>query len=94
MLIRRIEEPEQVFGSIIVPDVARTKALKGEVLAVGPGKLDDDGYRVPPEVHPGDKVLFSSKWNDLASDHYSDLPVDADPLLHLVQEADILGITT
>ena len=124
VLIRRIEEPEAKIGSIVVPDVARSKAIKGEVLAVGPGKwvegswwktptcklphedalLDEavvepewrwiPGHRVPPEVHPGQIVLFSSKWNDLASTHYDDdKSALFDPLLHLIQEADILGIT-
>jgi len=93
VLIRRIEEPETKIGGIVVPDVARSKAIKGEVLAVGPGKLDEDGHRVPSEVHPGQIVLFSSKWNDLASTHYDDdKSALFDPLLHLIQEADILGI--
>ena len=121
VLIRRIEEPEAKVGSIVVPDVARSKAIKGEVLAIGPGKWVEGtwwqrselrdfggkkdfvtfrwwewigGHRVPPEVHPGQIVLFSSKWNDLASTHYDDdKSALFDPLLHLIQEADILGIT-
>jgi hypothetical protein len=53
------------------------------------------GYRETPEVSPGQIVLFSSKWNDLASTHYDDdKSALFDPLLHLIQEADILGITS
>lgn len=71
------------------------KGIKGEVLAVGPGKWVD-GSRRKLQVKPGDKVVFNSKWNDFAEDHYGatcrDLPVGSDPNLHLVQEADIIGI--
>jgi co-chaperonin GroES (HSP10) len=51
----------------------------------------EPGWRQESSVKPGDTVLFSSKWNDLAGDYYSDLPVGADPMIHLVQEADILA---
>ena len=77
-------------GAIKLTDADRS--LKGTVLAVGPGKRDEDGDIEPLQVKPGDTVLFSSKWNDLAGDYYSDLPVGADPLIHLIQEADILAI--
>lgn len=116
VLIRRIEEPEQVIGSIIVPDIAREKALKGEVIAVGPGRWEPGeywwvkdydvmtdsfvrkwewvpGHRVSNWVHPGQVVYFSSKWNDLASTHYDDDKAALfDPLLHLIQAADIYGV--
>jgi len=52
----------------------------------------EPGWRQEPSVKPGDTVLFSSKWNDLAGDYYSDLPVGADPMIHLVQEADVLAV--
>lgn len=47
------------------------------------------GYREAPSVHPGQKVYFNAKWNDFAGDYLSDLPVGHDPMLHLIQEADI-----
>lgn len=50
-----------------------------------------EGHREPVSLMPGDIVHFSSKWNDLAGDHYEDLPLEADPMLHLVQEADVFA---
>ena len=100
VLIRRIEEKQS--GLILTdPD----KGIKGIVLKVGEGKWIEgtwwkfksgwewiDGYRQLPEVRPGQKVVFNSKWNDFAADHYENLPIGADKNLHLVQEADILAV--
>ena len=58
VLIKRIEEKEAVKGGIIIPDTAREKPMEGEVVAVGPGKHDEDGKRQTMEVKPGDRVLF------------------------------------
>jgi len=58
VLIKRIEEKEAVKGGIIIPDTAREKPMEGEVVAVGPGKQDEDGKRQAMEVQPGDRVLF------------------------------------
>jgi co-chaperonin GroES (HSP10) len=92
ILVERLPEPEQK-GRIIIPDVAQEKGIKGKVLAVGPGKwiegINGGRVRRTPEVKPGDFVLFNSKWNDFAGDHYDDLPIGSDPRLHLVQEADV-----
>jgi co-chaperonin GroES (HSP10) len=87
VLIRRIDEQK---GLITLTDAP--KGLKGTVLAVGPGKCDEDGDFQPTVVKPGDTVLFNSKWNDFAKDYYDDLPLGADRTLHLVQEADVFGI--
>lgn len=59
VVIRRIEEEEVKRGGIIIPDTAKEKPQKGEVVAVGPGRLDEKGNRMPMEVKVGDKVLFS-----------------------------------
>jgi chaperonin GroES len=59
ILIKRIEEAEQKIGSIIVPDSAREKPQEALVVAVGPGKVDDNGNRVPMDVKKGDKILIS-----------------------------------
>src|SRR5436190_2164907 len=58
VLIKRIEEKEAVKGGIIIPDTAREKPMEGEVVAVGPGKQDEDGKRQTMEVKPGDRVLL------------------------------------
>lgn len=59
VVIKRIEEEEVKKGGIIIPDTAKEKPQKGEVIAVGPGRLDEEGKRMPMEVKVGDKVLFS-----------------------------------
>ena len=58
VLVKRIELQEQVRGGIIIPDTAKEKPQEAEVVAVGPGKLTDDGKRTPLEVQPGDRVLM------------------------------------
>ena len=58
VLLRRIEEGETVLGGIIIPDSAKEKPQQGEAIAVGNGKVLDNGTRVPLEVHAGDRVLF------------------------------------
>ena len=57
VLIKRVEEEEQVRGGIIIPDTAKEKPQEAEVVAVGPGKLQDDGKRQPMDVSTGDRVL-------------------------------------
>ena len=58
VLAKRIEEGEQVRGGIIIPDTAKEKPQEAEVIAVGPGKIQDDGKRAPMDVKAGDKVLI------------------------------------
>jgi chaperonin GroES len=58
VLVKRVEEKEVVKGGIIIPDTAKEKPMEGEVVAVGPGKMQDDGKRSPLDVKPGDRILF------------------------------------
>ncbi|HEX5758758.1 MAG TPA: co-chaperone GroES [Thermoanaerobaculia bacterium] len=58
VLVQRIEQEEQVRGGIIIPDTAKEKPQEAKVVAVGPGKLDDDGKRMPMDVKEGDRVLI------------------------------------
>jgi chaperonin GroES len=58
VLVKRIELQEQVRGGIIIPDTAKEKPQEAEVVAVGPGKLSDEGKRTPLEVQPGERVLM------------------------------------
>ena len=57
VLVKRIEQDEQVRGGIIIPDTAKEKPQEAEVIAVGPGKLDEDGKRMPMDVKKGDRIL-------------------------------------
>jgi chaperonin GroES len=84
VLIKRLENKESVKGGIIIPDTAKEKPQEGEVIAVGEGKLDDHGKRVPMTVKKGDKVLFAKYAG-------SDIKLaDEDHLI--LREEDILGI--
>ena len=58
VVVKRIEIEEQVRGGIIIPDTAKEKPQEAEVVAVGPGKLNDDGKRSPIDVKPGDRILI------------------------------------
>ncbi len=62
ILVKRLEEKEVKKGGIIIPDTAKEKPQEGEVVAVGPGKVTEDGKRQPMEVKAGDKILFG-KWS-------------------------------
>ncbi len=84
VLVRPREEEEQVKGGIIIPDTAKEKPQRGEVVAVGDGKLDDSGSRIAPSVSSGDVVLYGK---------YSGTEVRLDDEDHLIMsESDILAI--
>ena len=84
IVIKVIEDNEQTTGGIFIPDNAKEKPQKGEVVAVGAGKVYDNGQRVAPEVAVGDKVMFSK---------YAGTEVKIDGVDHLViSERDILAI--
>ena len=84
VLVKRVEEEAKTKGGIIIPDTAKEKPQEGEVVAVGPGALDDAGKRVAPEVKQGDFVLFG-KWSG------TEVKVDGEELL-IMKESDIMGI--
>jgi len=58
VIVKRVDEEEKTKGGIIIPDTAKEKPVEGEVVAVGDGKVADDGKKIPLEVKAGDKVLF------------------------------------
>jgi len=58
ILVRRLEDQEVKKGGIIIPDTAKEKPLEGEVIAVGPGRINEEGKRIPLEVKKGDRVLI------------------------------------
>jgi chaperonin GroES len=58
ILVKRIEEGEQVVGGIIIPDSAKEKPQQGKVISVGAGKMDEHGKRIPLDVKAGDTILF------------------------------------
>jgi chaperonin GroES len=84
VIVKRIEEEPKTAGGIIIPDTAKEKPIQGEVLAVGSGKLMDDGSRRPLDVKAGDRVLFGKYAG-------TDIKVEGEELL-IMREDDILAI--
>mgnify|MGYP002780793637 CR=1 FL=1 len=84
VVVRRVEQDSKTKGGIIIPDTAKEKPQEGEVIAVGPGALDDAGKRVTLDVKAGDRVLFG-KWSG------TEVTIDGEELL-IMKESDILGV--
>ena len=84
LLVKRIGEKETVKGGIIIPDTAKEKPQEGEVVAVGPGRVTEDGKRVAMEVKKGDRVLIGK---------YSGTDVKIDGTEYVIlREDDVLGV--
>jgi chaperonin GroES len=84
VIVKRIPEEEKTKGGIIIPDAAKEKPQQGKIIAVGKGKVNDDGKLTPLDVKVGDKVLFAK---------YSGSEIKLDGEEHLImREEDILGV--
>src|SRR6266568_3633856 len=86
VIVKRIDEGEQIRGGIIIPDSAKEKPQEGEVIAAGEGKYKEDGTRQPLDVKAGDRILFG-KYSS------SEIKIDGEELL-IMREDEILGIIT
>jgi chaperonin GroES len=84
ILVQRVEEATTTKGGIIIPDSAKEKPAEGKVIAVGNGKLADDGKRVPLEVKKGDRILFG-KYSG------TEVKIEGDDYL-IMREDDVLGV--
>lgn len=84
LVVKPLEEEEMTPSGIVLPETAKEKPQKGEVLAAGPGARDDEGKRVAMEVSIGDKVLFTKYAG-------TEIKIDGDKLL-ILRESDILAI--
>jgi len=84
VLVLRMKEEQKTTGGIIIPDTAKEKPQEGKVVAVGPGKIGDDGKRTVLEVKAGDRVLFGK---------YAGTEMKIDGVEHVfMREDDILGV--
>nr|WP_320017580.1 co-chaperone GroES [uncultured Desulfobacter sp.] len=84
VIVKRVEEEQKMAGGIIIPDTVKEKPQKGEVVAVGPGKRNDDGKRIVLEIKEGDRILFGK---------YPGTKIKIDGEKHIfMREDDILGI--
>ena len=84
VVVKRIEQKETVRGGIIIPDTAKEKPQEAEVVAVGPGKINDDGKRAPMDVKAGDRVLIG-KYSG------SEIKIEDEELV-IVREDEILAV--
>ena len=84
VVVRPLEDEEQMRGGLYIPDTAKEKPQQGEIMAVGPGKVSDQGERIAPDVKAGDKVLYGK---------YSGTEVTVDGEAYLIlRESDVLAI--
>ncbi len=84
VIVKRVEANEKVKGGIIIPDTAKEKPMEGKVVAVGSGRRDDDGKRIPMEVKAGDRILFGK---------YAGTEIKIDDEEHIIlREDEILGV--
>ena len=84
VVVKRVAEEEKTKGGIIIPDTAKEKPMKGEIVSVGPGARDDKGALVPLDVKAGDRILFG-KWSG------TEIKLDGVEYL-IMKESDIMGI--
>lgn len=84
VLVKRVQEEEKTKSGIIIPDTAKEKPQEGEVVAVGNGKILDNGEKVPMDVKVGDRVIFSKYAGN-------EIKIDGEEYL-IMREEDILGI--
>ena len=83
LIVRAVEEEETTVSGIVLPDTAKEKPQKGKVLAVGDGKIDDSGKRIPLDVNEGDEVLYSKYGG-------TEIKIDGEDLL-VLRESDVLA---
>jgi len=84
IIVKRLEEEEKTKGGIIIPDTAKEKPIEGKVIAVGDGKIKEDGNKIPLDVKKGDRILFAK---------YSGTEIKIDGEEHLMmKEDDVLAI--
>jgi chaperonin GroES len=84
LIVKRSEEEEKTKGGIIIPDTAKEKPIEGKVIAVGKGKINEDGTKIPMEVKKGDRILFAK---------YAGSEVKIDSEEHLImKEDDVIAI--
>jgi chaperonin GroES len=84
VVVKPLEEAEQMRGGLYIPDTAKEKPQQGEVVAVGPGKLSEEGKRIDPDLKVGDRVLYGK---------YSGTEVTLEDSQYLIlRESDVLAV--
>jgi chaperonin GroES len=84
VLVKRLDKKEEMRGGIIIPDSAKEKPMEGKVVAVGPGRVDENGKKIPMELKKGDVILMGK---------YSGTEVKIDNVEHLImRQDDVLAV--
>ena len=84
LIVRRLEEEEKTKGGIIIPDTAKEKPFEGKVIAVGTGKIKEDGAKIPLDVKAGNRILFTKYGG-------TEVKIDGEEYL-ILREDDVLAI--
>jgi chaperonin GroES len=84
IIVKRLEEEEKTKGGIIIPDTAKEKPIEGKVIAVGDGKIKEDGTKISMEIKKGDRVLFAKYGG-------TEIKIDGEEYL-MMKEDDVLAI--
>ncbi len=84
LVVKALEETEEMRGGLYIPDTAKEKPQQGKVLAVGPGRVTDEGNKLPMEIKEGDTILYG-KYSG------TEVTVDGDEIL-IIRESDVLAI--
>ena len=84
VLVRRVESEQKTAGGIIIPDTAQEKPMEGEIIAVGAGRINDDGKVTALDVKEGNRIIFG-KWSG------TEVKIEGEDLL-IMKESDVLGI--
>jgi chaperonin GroES len=84
LIVRRLEEEEKTKGGIIIPDTAKEKPFEGKVIAVGTGKIKEDGTKIPLDVKAGNRILFTKYGG-------TEVKIDGEEYL-ILREDDVLAI--
>ena len=87
LIVKRLEEEEKTKGGIIIPDTAKEKPIEGKVIAVGKGKIQEDGTKIPMEVKKGDRILFAKyAGNEVKIDGEEHLIMKEDDVLAIIEQ--------
>jgi chaperonin GroES len=84
IIVKRLEEEEKTKGGIIIPDTAKEKPFEGRVIAVGDGRIKEDGKKIPMEIKKGDRILFAKYGG-------TDIKIDGEDHL-IMKEDDVLAV--
>jgi len=89
LIVKRLEEEDKTKGGIIIPDTAKEKPVEGKVIAVGDGRIKEDGTKIPMEAKKGDRILFAKyAGTEVKIDGEEHLIIKEDDVLAIIEQSD------